>query len=358
MMNVKRSTPAFSPAQQQSSLKSDGRQTLSATEKGSVLGADENIGEVANKVADPNWVDPQKTRRVGNPDLDKDAFLKLFLAQLKNQDPTNPMQNHELAAQLAQFSSLEKLSSIDTGITNLTKQQDPNKGFDALAMIGRGVSGDSSKIFRSDKTAKHDITFNLGTAASEVTLSVKNAAGQEVKVLTARNLKSGANKVQWDGFIEEGRVAPEGEYNVDIVAKNNGGQKLGVETKFMGKVTGVNFTAEGPVLMIGQQSIRLKDVKKIFDAIDTKDDAKLVQTQGHAGKDAKSLVNPAAMNNNLESVGMSQELINKIEKEATGPQAKDDDSSRPSGPSKAETKASAPQASSSSAPKPSPKIRM
>jgi flagellar basal-body rod modification protein FlgD len=350
MMNVKRSTPAFTPAQQQSSVRGDGKQTLSATERDSMLG-DENIGDYLNKVADPNYVDPQKTRRVGNPDLDKDAFLKLFLAQLKNQDPTNPMQNHELAAQLAQFSSLEKLSNIDTGISNLAKQQDPNKSYDALALIGRGVSGDSSKVLRSDKTSKHEITFNLGAPASEVTLSVKNAAGQEVKKLVARNLKAGANKVQWDGMIEAGSTAPEGEYNVDIQAKNNANQKIAAETKFQGKVTGVNFTAEGPVLMIGQQSIRLKDVKRIFDGNDIKEEAKLVDSKAIVGKDAHSLVNPAAMAGNLENVGMSQDLINKLEKEVNkqNNQANDqEDGQRLRGPSKPETKESAQTASSSS----------
>jgi flagellar basal-body rod modification protein FlgD len=338
MMNVKRSTPAFTPAPQQSSQKSDGQKTLSATEKDQLLG-DQDIGEYLNKVADPNWVDPTKNRRVGNPDLDKDAFLKLFLAQLKNQDPTNPMQNHELAAQLAQFSSLEKLSNIDTGIANMAKANDPKQSYDApLALIGKGIAGDSSKILRSDKTSKHDITFNLPAPATEVTLSVKNSAGQEVKKIEARNLKEGSNKVQWDGRLENGQGAPEGEYNVEMTAKNSAGTKLGVETKFMGKVTGVNFTAEGPVLMIGHQSIRLKDVKKIFDANDIKEEAHLVESRAFDGKDAKNLANPALMNGNLDNVGMAQELINKIEKEQSGPTV-DEGQQRPKGPSKPETKA-------------------
>ncbi len=357
MMNVKRSTPAFTPAAQQSSARPDGKQTLSAGERESMLG-DENIGEYLNKVADPNYIDPQKTRRVGNPDLDKDAFLKLFLAQLKNQDPTNPMQNHELAAQLAQFSSLEKLSNIDTGIANMAKQQDPNKSYDALALIGRGVSGDSSKILRSDKTSKHEITFTLAAPASEMSLSIKNAAGQEVRKLVARNLKAGSNKVAWDGMLEAGKAAPEGEYNIDIEAKNNAGQKLAAETRFAGKVTGVNFTQEGPVLMIGKQSIRLKDVKRIFDSTDLKQEAKLVESQSIVGKDAHNLVNPAAMGGNLESVGMSQDLINTIEKEATKASQTNDTEAgqRLSGPSKPETKASAP-AEASKPGRPGPKLK-
>ena len=49
-----------------------------------------------------------------------------------------------------------------------------------------------------------------------------------------------------------------------ITAKNNIGQKVAAETKFEGRVTGVNFTSEGPIMMLGQQSIKMKDIKRIF----------------------------------------------------------------------------------------------
>lgn len=316
MMSVKGGTRTWSTAQQQSSLKGDGKQNLSAPNRDQVLG-DQDLGSYLNKIADPNWVDPVKARKVGNSELDKDAFLKLFLAQLKNQDPTNPMESHELAAQLAQFTSLEKLNNIDSGIAQMTKQSDPNKSYDALNLIGKGIGGDSSKILRSDAKSQHEISFNIGGPVQEAELSIRNLAGQEVKKLVARNLKAGANKVAWDGMIESGSAAPEGEYNVLITAKNNMGQKIPAETKFEGRVTGVNFTAEGPVLMVGKQSIKMSDVRRIFEADELKKEARLVEAQAVAGKDAKNLVsNTTGMGGNLEAIGMSQGLINRLEKEA------------------------------------------
>lgn len=316
MISVKGGTRTWSPAEQQSSLKGDNAQNISASDRAQLLG-EEDLGTHLNKIADPNYVDPAKNRRVGNPDLDKDAFLKLFLAQLKNQDPTNPMESHELAAQLAQFSSLEKLNNIDTSMSQMAKQSDPNQGLDSLNLIGKGVAGDSSKIFRSDIKSQHDVTFNLAAPAREVELSVRNAAGQEIKKLVARDLKTGANKVSWDGMIESGSPAPEGEYNVVLTAKNSAGQKIMAETRFEGRVSGVNYTPEGPVLMVGQQSIRMKDVKRIFDASTIKEEARLVEAQALLGKDAKSMnMTAAGMGGNLESVGMSQDLINKLQKQA------------------------------------------
>ncbi|MBN2241192.1 MAG: hypothetical protein JW793_00775 [Acidobacteria bacterium] len=53
-------------------------------------------------------------------DVRKDEFLKLLVAQLQNQDPMNPMDNQQFLAQLATFSSLEQLMSINEGIAELT----------------------------------------------------------------------------------------------------------------------------------------------------------------------------------------------------------------------------------------------
>ncbi len=52
-------------------------------------------------------------------EIDQTEFLNLLVAQLKNQDPLNPMDNQEFIAQLATFSSLEQLISINEGVTKL-----------------------------------------------------------------------------------------------------------------------------------------------------------------------------------------------------------------------------------------------
>jgi flagellar basal-body rod modification protein FlgD len=53
--------------------------------------------------------------------VDSEAFLKLLVIQLQNQDPTNPQDNTEFIAQLATFSSLEQLTSINKAVTTMAK---------------------------------------------------------------------------------------------------------------------------------------------------------------------------------------------------------------------------------------------
>ena len=58
---------------------------------------------------------------VGGTELDRDAFLKLLLVQLENQDPVDPIKDQDFIAQLAQFSSLEQLEHIKTSIDTLVE---------------------------------------------------------------------------------------------------------------------------------------------------------------------------------------------------------------------------------------------
>src|SRR4051812_35234670 len=111
-MNVKTTTQSYSAAPQAPQFGNNSENNMGALEQQKLLG-DKPLGDIANQIVDPNWVDSEKTKRVGNNELNKDAFFKLMLAQMKNQDPTSPLQSHEMAAQLAQFTSLEKLSNIN-----------------------------------------------------------------------------------------------------------------------------------------------------------------------------------------------------------------------------------------------------
>ena len=63
---------------------------------------------------------PPDTQTVPRDNLGSDAFLKLLVIQLQNQDPTNPQSNTEFIAQLATFSSLEQLTSINKAVTSLS----------------------------------------------------------------------------------------------------------------------------------------------------------------------------------------------------------------------------------------------
>lgn len=265
MISVKGGTQTWSKAPQEPSYKSDGVQHISAGDSEKYFDS-EAIGDTLNKVADPNWVDPsKKMRAVGNNQLGKDAFMNLLLTQMKNQDPTNPMKSHEMAAQLAQFTSLEKLNNINEGIEKLRKDNRPDHNFQALAFIGKSVSMDNSKIARTDENESHQLHFNLAADAMKANIEIKDANGNVVRTMEMKNLKSGVNQLTWNGKSDDGTTCAKGDYTLAVEAIGSNGKKIYAQTKAEGIITGVNFTAHGPELLIGKQVISLADVKSISD---------------------------------------------------------------------------------------------
>lgn len=326
MMNVKMGTQTFGKTQERPVSENTIAQTMSATDREKING--DNVGDALNKITDPNWVDPsKKMRAVGNDKLDKEAFFKLMLTQMKNQDPTNPLKSHEMAAQLASFSSLEQMSNINTTLTDLKNGQKPLEQYQALALIGKSVAGDSSKLIRNKGDMDHDFRFSLPSDASEVSVQLKNKEGEVVRKFELRNLKKGDNSITWNGRDERDISSPAGEYTFAVDATATNGSKVAVKTDFEGQITGMNYTSEGPVLMVGSQTIRLRDVKRIIDPSLMKNDQKpqaavsqdlkvpsaLLQTDPRVQEGAPEAAPSNTMA--LENVGMSRELTNKLQKE-------------------------------------------
>jgi flagellar basal-body rod modification protein FlgD len=323
MLSIKSGTQAWSKSPQQVDFARDESRTMSATDQEKALG-DQDVGAVLNKIADPNWVDPSKAlRKVGDAALDKDSFMKLLLTQMKHQDPTNPLQSHEMAAQLAQFTSLEKLTNINDSIAALTKAQAPTQNFEALNLIGKAVAADSGKIDRLDESDSHPIAFQLSGDAPQAEIQISDAQGNVVRKLSTTNLKAGRNEIVWNGKTEEGRDAPKGAYTAAVNAKASNGSRLFADTKVEGIISGVNFTPQGAMVMIGRQSVPLKDIKQIVDPrfmqqqatqqLQAKPPSATGTTPAHPTTKPEE-GKPAVVASNLSAVGMSQSLINQLNK--------------------------------------------
>lgn len=331
MIGVKGGTKTWSDAPQRADFKSDGAQNVSAADREKFF-QDESLGDTLNKVADPNFVDEsKKMRTTGNNQLGKDAFMTLLLTQMKNQDPTNPLKSHEMAAQLAQFTSLEKLHNINEGIEGMRKDAQPNHNFEALAFIGKAVTTDNSKVSRIAADARHDIRFNLPSDAQQFKMMVKDQVGNVIRTIEQKGVKAGKGEINWNGMTDEGLPAPIGDYSVSFEALGSNGRKLFVETKTEGIISGVNFTPKGPQLMIGQQVVNMADVKSISDpgvqqpqmgTLTTPTSSKMmpIQNEGPKKPDVKpptradGAKRARLSQGDLNNASMEQGLINQLNK--------------------------------------------
>ena len=261
--------------------------------------------------------------------MDKDAFFKLMIAQLKNQDPMNPLKNHEMAAQLAQFSGLEQMTNMNTTLTKMESRNSQPENFQALNLIGKTVAGDSSRVVRTQFDKAHDFNFDLPQDASEASVKLMSAKGDLVREYKLTDLKTGANKVSWNGKNEAGLAQPAGEFFFQVEAKNNTGKKIPVKTEFQGVISGLSFSAEGPVLQVGSQTIKMKDVRQITDpgirqndqnvknvtGLDLKNDNETAHNESKQEEDTSSTVPRTLAGNAMTDVAMSRELMTKLQKE-------------------------------------------
>ena len=76
--------------------------------------------------------------------MSKDDFLKMLIAQLKNQDPTNPQQGTEFATQMAQFASVEQLTNINTALQSQNQNNLNVMNAQAINLIGKEITAQTA----------------------------------------------------------------------------------------------------------------------------------------------------------------------------------------------------------------------
>lgn len=83
--------------------------------------------------------DKQNERKTGQRTLDQDAFLKILITQLQNQDPSKPMEDKEFISQMANFSSLEQMTQMNKTMTSFIEMQKDNSFFAHSQLIGKQI---------------------------------------------------------------------------------------------------------------------------------------------------------------------------------------------------------------------------
>ena len=199
--------------------------------------------------------------------LSRDDFLQLLVTQLGNQDPLNPMDGQEFAAQLAQFSSLEQLinineSMIQSGEINGLLAQSVNSGV-AADLIGKTIEaeGDQFQYSGEDSTS---LRFELFTAASDVQVEIYNPAGQLIRTESLSNLDSGQHTFEWNGLNGDGDQQLNGQYSFKVTATDPEGASVNSRTFISGTVDRVTYNQNGIFLWIGDTSINMGNVSSVL----------------------------------------------------------------------------------------------
>jgi flagellar basal-body rod modification protein FlgD len=186
-------------------------------------------------------------------ELDQEDFLNLLITQLRNQDPMNPLDSADYTAQLAQFTSLEELYTVNE---NLVSMQEilSNQGEETLLeLIGKTVKADDNTMLVTDGSAVSG-AYTLDEAA-DVTISVYDSSGSEIRTLYRYGQDAGEHAIDWDGRNNSGETVDDGIYYYEVAAVDENGSSVEASTYISGEVTGITYEYVVPYLMIGDRLV-------------------------------------------------------------------------------------------------------
>ena len=218
-------------------------------------------------------VEPSQPRSVlpaNASGMGRDDFLKMLVAQLKNQDPLNPMDGKDMAAQLAQFSSVEQLiqlnesvdqqkgaqESVVAALGELQKTQNERadelatliEGQMAMATVGKIAVTPGNNVY-VDNDGKGTVLLDAGTSHGPGRITFTNSNGSDVRSVAIPNIGTGQqaidiSKLDWKPPLEAGK------YTVRCEVATDGGPFQTVKTYTTGRITGMRYEQGNPILII------------------------------------------------------------------------------------------------------------
>ncbi len=271
--------------------------------KGQTLG--DQLNRMAGVTTEKNLWEEKKN------EMGKDAFLKMFMEQLKYQDPMNPVKNEQFSQQMAMFGQLEQQMNTNKNLEKIISQQG-NMQIAALQLVGKEITADRAALYH-EKNKFSGMSFKVPTDVSELKVEIIDPFGETVRAYNLGAQSQGDINWKWDGNKDNGQPAESGRYVYKLTGKDFDGKPININSKVDGKVTGVT-SAQGQVyLLVGDQKIGLSDVEII------KDSAAQGQVQGPNGV-AKNPAAPQASNVSANPTDVEKLVGTNPEGELVGPE--------------------------------------
>ena len=198
----------------------------------------------------------------GSTEETQNRFLSLLVAQMKNQDPLNPLDNAQVTSQMAQLSTVQGIENMNSSLEALVASMGTHQMAQAANLIGRGVlvPGDTLR----PNEVEGVMGFDLETPADKVTVTITDAAGATVRTLNLGEREDGINLVAWDGLDDNGDAVPDAAYRfkVEVVTDGN---PVATTALHLSMVNSVSQGSQGVQLnLAGQEKASYADIRQIF----------------------------------------------------------------------------------------------
>ncbi|MBE7426363.1 MAG: flagellar hook assembly protein FlgD [Burkholderiaceae bacterium] len=126
----------------------------------------------------------------------EDRFLKLLVAQMRNQDPLNPMDNAQVTSQMAQIQTVSGIDKLNTTVQGLNAQFAQLQALSGAALVGRDVLIEGNRLIADADGSGHG-GFELASPADRVRLEVLDASGRVIDASELGAMASGRHSFDW-----------------------------------------------------------------------------------------------------------------------------------------------------------------
>jgi flagellar basal-body rod modification protein FlgD len=194
--------------------------------------------------------------------LTQEDFLKLFTTQLKFQNPLEPLDNFQMATQMAQFNTVDALMKMNETLTQLAANQNSASHLQAAGLIGKKVETQGNRLSLQQGVVSEGM-YQL-TRPGKVVIQVFNAQGSLVRQIDAGFKDASQQKIGWDGKNQAGATLPDGTYTFKVLAVDTQGQAVSVATYQIGTVDGISLDNGSVALQVNGGKVQFSDILSIM----------------------------------------------------------------------------------------------
>ena len=201
-------------------------------------------------------------KRAPKNTLGKDDFMKLFIAQMQSQDPLNPQDSSQMAAQMAQFNGLEQMMNVNKTLETMLQSQTTDRAVGMVNYVGKEVDIGTG-LLKWDKNKLTKTTFEVEQPLANAFVEVRDSAGHVISQKDLGNLMPGEHNLKWDGKLKDGTNAASGIYHFSLVGKSIEGQEVPIPIKSKVKITGIDLKTPGGAFFTELGKLDVKDVASV-----------------------------------------------------------------------------------------------
>ena len=194
--------------------------------------------------------------------LEKQDFMNLFLTQMSNQDPVDPMDSGAMMTQLAQLGTMEQLEKLNGQVKDLNMTQKDISRFQSLQFLDKDVLMESNGIELGHGSSK-PVYYSLDKEANNIRLSIEDEDGSPVFSKSLGLTTAGKHQFLWDGKNNEGVMMPDGNYKMRLLAFDTKGNSSPLQIFNSGRVAQVEYRDGLPWVKTKHETMPLSKVKSI-----------------------------------------------------------------------------------------------